>query len=499
MGTDHASLPLFFSPLVSQYSNLSYAIAGRIVARVSGHPLHEFVRSELLEPLGMQDSHFSVHRVDAAHLAIGHSRPDSQGGDAAAQEPWQAEPFTEPGEFSAIGGLFSSVRSLAVWVCGFVRAFGESGATDADDAVAHPLSAASRREMQQTHRSCLPRARTDLFLYGDESLSYGFGLAIEADARFGVCVSHSGGYPGYGSHMRWDPTTGLGVIALANGRYADAQRVGKIAHRMLLEHARPTYAQIVLQRPLDCVWPSTWAAHASVRALLREWDDSVCDVLFAVNVDLDETREHRRQSVVTAVAQVGGLIENDGAELDAVSNVRCDSASEMVWHERGRNGHVKVEIQMSPQSEPLLQTMRMTAVPAAIAAVSAAGAAGDASTAWAAAPAPAAFRIFIALAAADRELVESTWPAGLVSHAAVISRSFASFAAARAIDGPLHWADESLHEPNVWRVCGRAFVWGLRVLEAPLERAAEDSRSPAAAAHAQSLVSVCELVLVDKR
>ncbi len=470
---------------VSQYSNLSYAIAGRIVARVSGRPLHEFVRSELLEPLGMRDSHFSVRSVDAAHLAIGHSRPDSQGGaDDAAHEPWQAEPFSEPGEFSAIGGLFSSVRSLSVWVGGFVRAF-ESDAADGD-AVAHPLCAASRREMQQTHRSCLPRARTDLFLYGDESLSYGFGLAIEADARFGVCISHSGGYPGYGSHMRWDPTTGLGVIALANGRYADAQRVGKIAHRMLLEHARPTYAQIVLQRPLDRVWPSTRAAHARVRALLRKWDDSVCDALFAVNVDLDETREHRRVSVATAVAQVGGLVENNGAELDVVSHVRCDSASEMIWHERGRSGHVKVEIQMSPEAEPRLQTMRVTAVPVA-APIAAAGAAGGASIVLAA-PAPAAFRIFSALAAADRELVESTWPAGLVSHADVISRALASFAAARAIDGPLHWAGETLHEATVWKVCGRAFVWGLRVQHAPLDLDA-----------VQPLVSVCELILADRQ
>ena len=39
----------------------------------------------------------------------------------------------------------------------------------------------------------------------------------------------------YGSHMRWHAATGLGIIVLANGRYADAQRIGKLAHRQLLE------------------------------------------------------------------------------------------------------------------------------------------------------------------------------------------------------------------------------------------------------------------------
>ncbi len=44
--------------------------------------------------------------------------------------------------------------------------------------------------------------------------SYGFGLVVEEDSRLGRTVSHSGGYPGFGSHMRWHPTSGWGVIVL---------------------------------------------------------------------------------------------------------------------------------------------------------------------------------------------------------------------------------------------------------------------------------------------
>ena len=49
---------------------------------------------------------------------------------------------------------------------------------------------------------------------------YGFGLFVDEDPALGRVVSHSGGYPGFGSNMRWHPATGLAVIALGNGTYA---------------------------------------------------------------------------------------------------------------------------------------------------------------------------------------------------------------------------------------------------------------------------------------
>ena len=49
---------------------------------------------------------------------------------------------------------------------------------------------------------------------------HGFGLFVDEDPSLGRVVSHSGGYPGFGSNMRWHPATGIGVIALGNGTYA---------------------------------------------------------------------------------------------------------------------------------------------------------------------------------------------------------------------------------------------------------------------------------------
>ena len=50
--------------------------------------------------------------------------------------------------------------------------------------------------------------------------AYGFGLFVEEHPGLGRIVSHSGGYPGFGSNMRWHPATGIGIIALGNSTYA---------------------------------------------------------------------------------------------------------------------------------------------------------------------------------------------------------------------------------------------------------------------------------------
>ena len=52
----------------------------------------------------------------------------------------------KPGAFSALGGLYSTVADLAIWVAGFLDAWPAR-----DESDAHPLCRASRREMQQVH------------------------------------------------------------------------------------------------------------------------------------------------------------------------------------------------------------------------------------------------------------------------------------------------------------------------------------------------------------
>lgn len=323
-----------------EYSNLGFVILGRVITNLTGAGFRDVVRTRLLEPLGLGSTCFAAAEVPAGRLVSGHHRTG---------ESWVAEPLSAPGEFSALGGLFSTVTDIATWVSWLCAAF--PARDDPEDG--HPLSRASRRAMQQAHRMIDPRV--GLSLSGEavhlEAAGYGFGLVVEHDPRWGVIVSHSGGYPGFGSHMRWHPDSGLGVVALANGRYARAHQPAGAALAAVLESvAAPS-------RRLRAL-PALVSTRTAVEALLRQWDDAVADELFAPNVDLDLSRPERRAGIEAAVAAVGGL--TGGTDP---TPPRADSAAHLSWTVPGAAGHLQVVVRLTPHRSPLLQTLEVTAVP----------------------------------------------------------------------------------------------------------------------------------------
>ena len=98
-----------------EYSNLGYAVLGRVIAAASGVPYDEFVRTRLLTPLGMARTGFAADEFPAADLAVGYRRgPDG----------WAELPFDPYGAFAPMGGVFSCVADLATWSAGFAAASG---------------------------------------------------------------------------------------------------------------------------------------------------------------------------------------------------------------------------------------------------------------------------------------------------------------------------------------------------------------------------------------
>ncbi|MGZ8618946.1 MAG: serine hydrolase domain-containing protein, partial [Actinomycetota bacterium] len=192
-----------------EYSNLGYGMLGRVLTNVTGAEYRDLVRARVLKPLGMDVTVYTADEVSADRLAIGYVRRDGA---------FVEEPFDGYGALASMGGIFSSVRDLAVWVAGFTDAFPPRD----DPEGPHPLSRASRREMQMVHRAFDPELRRTSPDAAPELISggYGLGLFVTHDLRLGHVVGHSGGYPGFGSHMRWHPASGVGVIALGNRTYA---------------------------------------------------------------------------------------------------------------------------------------------------------------------------------------------------------------------------------------------------------------------------------------
>ena len=250
-----------------EYANISYALLGRVIATVTGQDYRAVVRDRLLDPLGMHASTFDVASTSGRVIGM---HPVACGLVEQEEGP--------SGAFSPMGGLWSTIDDLARWI-----AFLEGAWSDAPDV--GPLSRWSRREMQRPH-----------IVVGHEPDgaidSYGMGLRISDHPGLGRFVHHSGGYPGFGSHMRWHPDTRWAVVALANRTYAP-MRVA--CAQALSEIVADEAAEIARLRAVDRLWPQTEQAMLLVESLLAEWDDTALDAAAALNLDQDQARAERRE------------------------------------------------------------------------------------------------------------------------------------------------------------------------------------------------------------
>ena len=331
-----------------EYANLGYAVLGKVIEAVTDMDYAAAIREYLLGPLGLDRTGFTAAEFDAAELARGYAR---EAGGWVEVEP---APY---GAFAPMGGIFSCVRDLSAWVAGFAAAFPARSAP----ADGHPLSRAARREMQ-LGQVAVPSEVPAILFAGPASLSYGFGLFAEQDRAFGTIIQHSGGYPGYGSQMRWHPATGVGAIVLANATYAGA---GVVASQLLAAQlgnsAKSPVALDWLRRGSVPApggpWPETLAARDAICDLLQAWDDSVADRLFAANMDLDRPRPARRAEVVRVRERIGEFHRDPERPEESESPAHCR------WWLTGERGTVSAQIRLAPLYEPLVQQLVLAVPP----------------------------------------------------------------------------------------------------------------------------------------
>jgi CubicO group peptidase (beta-lactamase class C family) len=338
-----------------EYSNLGYAVLGRVITAVTGVAYQDYLRDRLLRPLGMTRTGFEPADFDASSLASGYRR---------GPEGWSEVAFDACGAFAPMGGAFSCVRDLTRWVSGFAAAFPPG---DPQAGGPHPVRRATRREMQ------LPQVLTGwdngAGFPGDPAPAlpaYGFGLFVEDHPAVGRVVSHSGGYPGFGSNMRWHPATGTGVIALGNGTYSAMlvlatrildtilERVDPPAYGYGTAFAPPGTAEPHRAGP----WPETLAAREAVSALLQSWDDAEAARLFSPNVAQDAPFEERRRAIALIRERIGEFRDDDSRRPESDTPAHCR------WWLAGERGVVQAQIQLNPERPPRVQSLTLAVPPA---------------------------------------------------------------------------------------------------------------------------------------
>jgi CubicO group peptidase (beta-lactamase class C family) len=192
------TLPLIAQPGERWLYNTGASVLGVLLARATGQPFSEVLRTRLFEPLGMRDTAFWTSDTDRLATAY---RPTPDG-LVVWDEPhgtWSRPPAFEDGA----AGLLSSVDDLHA----FARMLMRGGSP--------VLSRASARAMTTDQLTRAQKARGGLGPGFFDGLSWAFCQAVYADGGFGW-------EGGFGSSWLVDPGRDMIVIVLTQRQFETA-------------------------------------------------------------------------------------------------------------------------------------------------------------------------------------------------------------------------------------------------------------------------------------
>jgi len=319
--------------MAMEYSNLGYALLGRIITNVSGQPYKDFVRRLLLTPLGMTSTTYDVAASPAERRALGYRWEDSS---------WKLEPTMAHGAFGAMGGIQTSANDYATWVAFLLSAW-----PPRDGADQGPVRRSSVRELAQGAN--FPSLRLRPGSSGPdacrEAATYAMGFYAATDCELGLTLNHGGGYPGYGSHVLLLPDYGVGIFALANRTYAGPRAPVWDAAVTLLRAGRLKSRSSTPSNAL------TIAYVAATKMFNTGSVTSAGDVL-AMNFLMDRDAEHRSRDYAALKGDVGAC--------DTTAPIAPTGAlsGEFTW--RCENGRLRGQVLLAPTPSPRIQSLTFT-------------------------------------------------------------------------------------------------------------------------------------------
>ncbi len=191
-----------------EYSNLGFALLGKIITNVSGKPYQDYITETIFKPLGMNSTYWEYTKVPSHKLAHGYRWTNND---------WTEEALLHDGSFGAMGGLITTIEDFNRYMQLHLAAW--PARSEKENAV---VKRSSLREMQAPSNF---NSLATQFKYASgrtcaTASAYAYGLRWAIDCENKVFVGHSGGLPGFGSNWNILPDYGIGVVCFANVTYA---------------------------------------------------------------------------------------------------------------------------------------------------------------------------------------------------------------------------------------------------------------------------------------
>ena len=168
------------------YSNTGYTLLGRVVERVSGKPLGEFLKERIFTPLGMRSATFEPPGQGTG-LARGYR---ALGIDETEWAPPEGE-----GWLNGAGGIWCSANDLSRWA----------------------LALMDGKVLDARHLEVKTRPR---ILNNGKKSYYGSGLSVR-ELNDKAVWGHTGAVSGFHANLTMLPRTRSVVVTLANAEHLD--------------------------------------------------------------------------------------------------------------------------------------------------------------------------------------------------------------------------------------------------------------------------------------
>ncbi len=177
--------PLFQPGTNYSYSNTGYTLLGLIVEQVANQPFHQFLKTRIFNPVGMDQTNMFVHGLNAVpNRAFGHDHNNDHN-----NAQWTRHDQSLTSAVRGDGGIYSSLNDLAKWI--------------------NALDNQQLLSEQSTLQMFTP-VETD-----DKNIGYGFGWRIDTYQNE-YRVHHNGGTQGFSLCLQRFPNRNAAVIILFN-------------------------------------------------------------------------------------------------------------------------------------------------------------------------------------------------------------------------------------------------------------------------------------------
>lgn len=313
-----------------EYSNLGFAMLGKIISNVSGQPYQDYINDVVFKKLGMTNTIWEYTKAPANLLAHGYRFED---------ELWKEEELEHDGTYGAMGGLITSIDDFSKYVSFHLSAWPPS-----NDPEMGPVSRSDVREMQMPWNFSYLNAQYKYPNGGPCAMAsaYGYGLRWSRDCEGRTGIGHTGGLPGFGSQWQILPEYGIGILAHANRTYAGMANINTAVLDTIVTLAGlkplPVEVSAILRQRKD-----------ALLKLLPHWEGAEQSGVFAENFFPDRSVNHRKQELDAILTQTGNV--TGSTEIKAENQLRGSFLLNC------SNGNVRVFFTLSPENPALIQQL----------------------------------------------------------------------------------------------------------------------------------------------